>query len=127
MPEREPRDSQTPDKILLTPFDVTKFGSAEDPCFGKEYDLNADECHICGDVEICAIAFMHKGKAIRTQLESEHKYKDLEEAEMIKFQKVKEFINEKRLLGWGDMKIIIIAYKTFKHLNISKDQIKILL
>lgn len=127
MPERDPRDSKVPDKMLLVPFDATKFGSEEDPCFGKLYDLNADECHICGDVEICAIAFMHKSREVRTELEAAHKYKDLEEAEMIALSKVREYITEKRLLDWGDMKITILAYKNFKHLKITKDQIKTLL
>lgn len=127
MIDRSPRDSKIPDKSLLKPFDITKFGSEDDPCFGKAYDLNSDECHICGDVEVCAIAFMHHSQSIRLELEKTNKYKDLEEAEMIAIRKVKDFISEKRLEGWGDIRITTIAYKKFRHLDINKEQIKTLL
>jgi hypothetical protein len=119
MAERNARDSKVPDKVLLKPFDVTKFGSEDDPCFGKEYDLNADECQICGDIEICSIAFAQKQLRVRAQLEAENKFKDLEEVSMVSEGKVRDFIQAKRMEGWGDTKIKIKIRTKF---NLTKEQ-----
>lgn len=104
---REPRDSNINPSTYLKPFDITKFGTEEDPCFGKEYDLKAPECGMCGDIEACSIAFMLNSTRLRTQLETENKYKDLEEADLLKKKKIKAFIQKKRADGWGDTKIVV--------------------
>ena len=119
MADRNARDSKVPDKYLLKPFDVTKFGSDEDPCFGKLYDLNADECQICGDIEVCSIAFAQGQLRVRTQLEAESKFKDLEEINMVAEGKVRDFIQAKRMAGWGDTKIKIKIRSKF---NLTKEQ-----
>lgn len=111
---REPRDNKILPEAYLKPFDVTKFGGEEDPCFGKLYDLNAPECNICGDIEACAIGMMTTQTRLRTQLESENRYKDLEEKDMIVKAKIKKYIQEKRALGWGDTKIIAKLKSDFK-------------
>lgn len=81
---REPRDTEEfEDDDLLTPFDVTKLGTDEDPCFGKLYDLKAEECKICGDIEVCSIAFSQKLTEKRLNIESETKFKDLEEVKYV--------------------------------------------
>lgn len=122
---REPRDSGIKKKVLLTPFDVTKFGGPEDPCFGRELDLNADECQICGDVEICQIAMMQGAHAVRLQLEKENTYKDQEEVEMVELEEARQFVNEKVLAGWGNTRIKVVLQKKFK--TLTKQQIKTLL
>lgn len=80
--ERRERDSEVPDKLLLQPLDLSKFGTENDPCFGKLYDLKADECQICGDFEICAVAFSQKLNGKRLKFEETNKMKDLEEVEL---------------------------------------------
>lgn len=113
---RQPRDSGVPKEAYLKPFDITKLGSEEDPCFGQLYDLNAPECGVCGDIEACSIAMMHNSTRIRTQLETENKYKDLEEADMIRKKRIKEYIQNKRGKGWGDTKILA---KLKRHFNLT--------
>jgi hypothetical protein len=113
MAQRSSRDSKVPDKVFLRPFDITKYGSEDDPCFGKEYDLNADECTICGDLELCAIAFAQNQSRVRIQLESENKFKDLEEGDMIRETTIREFISGKRVLGWGDTRIKVVIRNKF--------------
>jgi hypothetical protein len=65
MPKREPRNTKKkPD--IMKPFDVSMFGTDDDPCFGKHYDIQAPECASCGDREICSIVLaqnMHKLRA----------------------------------------------------------------
>jgi hypothetical protein len=111
--KRESRDSKISPEAYLKPFDVTKFGGEEDPCFGKEYDLTAPECGICGDIEACSIAFMHNTTRVRTQLEAENKYKDLEEADMIRKKRIRDFVKSKRMKGWGDTRIITVLKRRY--------------
>lgn len=122
--ERVYRDSQISPESYLTPFDVTKFGGEEDPCFGKLYDLNAPECGMCGDIEACAIAMMTSQTRLRTQLEASNRYKDLEEKDMLVKAKIKEYIQKKRALGWGDTKIMAKLKSEF---NLTKQTAKNLL
>ena len=96
MAKQVSRDSKVPLESLLKPFDVTKFGTEDDPCFGKHHDLNADECQICGDIEICSIATMQNRLSMRKLLENETKYKDLEEAELIRNKQIKDFVEKLR-------------------------------
>lgn len=114
MSKRVERDSGVPTEQLLTPFDVFKFGTDEDPCFGKHHDLNADECQICGDVELCSIATMQNRLTMRQLLEKENKYKDLEEAEMIRTRDIKAFIERMRGKGKTDAVIRLKLKNKFK-------------
>lgn len=114
MSKQVARDSKVPAKDLLKPFDVTKFGSEDDPCFGKHHDLNSDECQICGDVEICGIATMQSQLTMRQLLEKENKYKDLEEAEMIRTAEIKAFIEARRKRGVSDAVIRAKLKSQFK-------------
>ena len=111
---QQARDSGVKPEALLVPFDVTQFGGPEDPCFGKELDLKSDECSICGDVELCSIAMMQGIHATRLLLEKEHKYKDLEEVNMIALDKAREFVNEKVLEGWGPTRIKAVIKRKFE-------------
>lgn len=67
---------------MLEPLEIEKFGSEDDPCFGKLHDLKAAECRRCGDSEICAIAMSHKGIAMRQKLEMKQEFKDMEDTEI---------------------------------------------
>lgn len=122
--DRVVRDTKISPEAFIKPFDVTKFGGEDDPCFGKLYDLNSSECSICGDIEACAIAMMASQTRLRTQLEAENKYKDLEEKDMLVKAKIKEFIQKKRKLGWGDTKIVAKLKSEF---NLTKQAAKNLL
>lgn len=122
MAKQVARDSKVPTKDLLTPFDPTKFGTEDDPCFGKHHSLNSDECQICGDIEICAIATMQNQLSMRALLEKENKYKDLEEAEMIRNQEIKSFIEGCRSRGMSDA---LIRVKLKPKFNLTYGQTKL--
>tara|TARA_R110002012_G_scaffold306718_1_gene511631 strand:+ start:117 stop:503 length:387 start_codon:yes stop_codon:yes gene_type:complete len=62
---------------LMKPIDITKFGTDNDPCFGKHYDLKAEECQRCGDHEFCAITTAQKLHTERAELESKSDYLDV--------------------------------------------------
>lgn len=68
---------------LLMPVDITKLGSEDDPCFGKHYKPSCSECSRCGDSELCAIAVQQRNFAKRNKVESEGKFKDLEEGNLV--------------------------------------------
>ena len=110
---RQSRDSHIPDKTFLKPFDVTKFGSADDPCFGLLYDLTADECQECGDIEVCAIAFARNQHIKRAEIEGKQKFKDLEEEELLFKSNIKAYIKALRSKGKGDTIITVLAAKKF--------------
>lgn len=63
---------------IFEPMDITKLGSGNDPCFGKNYDLSTKECKMCGDSELCCIKFTALMGKTRKELEAETKFKDLE-------------------------------------------------
>lgn len=63
---------------IFEPIDITKLGSGNDPCFGKNYDLSTKECKMCGDSELCCIKFTALMGKTRKELEAETKFKDLE-------------------------------------------------
>lgn len=43
--------------FLLRGFDAKKFGSVDDPCFGKLYKMSTQECSNCGDSEFCSVVY----------------------------------------------------------------------
>lgn len=112
--KREPRDSKVPIKKLLIPFDVTKFGSEDDPCFGKLYDLSALECQECGDIELCAIAFAQGQHIARAKAEGEARFKDLEEEEIIFKGKVRTYLKKCEEKGMSKTVRVIKAAEKFK-------------
>lgn len=76
--KRKEREATIKPEALLKPIDYTKFGTEDDPCFGKLYDLSAPECKICGDQELCGVVFSQNMTKERTKIESQSKFKDLE-------------------------------------------------
>jgi len=100
---RKARDSKVPDTKLLRPFDVTKFGGDDDPCFGKLYSLTDDECLYCGDNELCGIAYMNTLNRKRISYEKENPVLDVEIDALEKEKDVKEFVTKLRDKGFKNM------------------------
>lgn len=67
----------SPSESILKVTDISKIGTPDDPCFGKEYDLSTKECKRCGDSETCAIVFAQFMGVTRKQLETESSFKDI--------------------------------------------------
>lgn len=77
--KRKPRESSVEDKDFLKPIDITQFGTDNDPCFGKHYNLSTDECKRCGDSALCSIIFSRGDlKNKRKSLEDKNRFKDVE-------------------------------------------------
>ena len=80
MIKRKPRHKvKMADSEFLKPLDITMFGSADDPCFGKSHSPKAKECGRCGDSEVCAIVMAQRASKERKKQEKTHIFKDLEE------------------------------------------------
>lgn len=125
--EREDRDELEglSDNELLKPFDATKFGSDEDPCYGKLFDYNAPECQMCGDSEHCQIA-MTQGGHLRRALEGgPETFLDQEEDQpKVDTKQVKRFYRMKKKEGLTRIKAIAATAKEF---NITKAEVKLLI
>lgn len=115
--KRKSRDdiNLTP-KELLKPINIELFGSDNDPCFGKLYDLGTPECKRCGDSEICATVVSQKLNVKRKTIETENRFKDIE-LDRIKYIKKK----------LGKIPKIRIKKMTAKKFNISKKEVSKLL
>ena len=108
---RQARENFAKQNIPLTePFDITKFGSDEDPCFGKLNDPKAPECKICGDFEFCAMVMAENLNKKRVVEETKTEFKDLSETPDI--EQVRQFM-AKSLEKYSRPKIIALAVKKF--------------
>lgn len=74
---RKPR-KETPNVEFLKPIDITQFGTENDPCFGKLYDVTANECKQCGDCQLCAIVFSQTQHLLRGVQEKNGSFIDQE-------------------------------------------------
>lgn len=77
---RTPKKKPSMEVDVMIPFDISKLGTNEDPCFGKLYEPATKECHACGDSELCAIVHMHHITKERKKVEKKINFKDTEEA-----------------------------------------------
>lgn len=118
---RKSRDSKIPPQQLLTPFDVSKFGSEEDPCFGKLYSLMEEECQLCGDNEVCAIVFANRAHAKRIEQEKKTPILDLTIDKLEKDKDIKEYIAKLKKKGF---KKSLIKYRVKKRFRVNMDVIK---
>lgn len=100
---RKLRDSKIPDEALLTPIDVTKFGSDDDPCFGKLYSLTETECMHCGDNEFCAIVFANSAHKKRIDYETKHAVLDVDMDKLELVKDVKDFNKKLIAKEFGSM------------------------
>ena len=80
---RVPRETPIKESKKLVPFDVTKLGSEDDPCFGKLYDLTAPECHECGDIELCALKLSQSQRVKTLDIESKMSFRDISEKDIV--------------------------------------------
>jgi len=118
------RDSKIPNDKLLRPFDVTKFGGDDDPCFGKLYSLTAEECMVCGDHELCAIVFANSAHVKRIKEEKKNQDLDMKIDKLELAKDIKDL--DKRLMGKGFGKVL--RYRRLRQrFNINNDQLKIYL
>jgi hypothetical protein len=124
---RKTRNSKIPNKELEIPFDIAKLGSKDDPCFGKHYDLNADECQRCGDIEICTIATQQNLNILRGEVEENQPFKDItdgadkENERLLKLDNdIQKYVNKLKKVGKGPIEIKILTKKKF---NLTKGEI----
>ena len=117
---RKERDSRKDKDLLLYPFDVMKFGTADDPCFGKLYDLTSEECQNCGDHEVCAIAFVRKLGSKRIQAELDTHAKDLEIDQLELDMDIKKFIKVKVERNFSQNRAVSMASKKY---HVGKERI----
>lgn len=121
--KRKPRE-ETENIDFLQPIDIKKVGSNDDPCFGKLYDLSAEECKRCGDSELCAVVFSQTtAKKIRKKEEKNNRFKDIELDEPKENQALKKWVKEKMDEGLTRSQIIKKARLTF---GSTRDEIKAL-
>jgi hypothetical protein len=114
---RKSRDSNIREEVLLKPFDVTKLGSEDDPCFGKLYDLEEEECQYCGDHEFCGIAFTQRLKKLRQNQEKQIPMKDREIDDLEFKAEVRGYILRKREQGFKESKIQRLIRNKYKIKN----------
>lgn len=113
--KRKARES-TDNVDMFKPIDIEKFGSDEDPCFGKHYDLSAEECKRCGDSELCAAVFSRtNAKKLRDKETKGNRYKDMELEDPGKplNEALLNWVKEKKEEGLKRSEIIKKAKKTF--------------
>lgn len=116
---REARNKYSEENInLLKPLDLTAIGTANDPCFGKYNDPQADECKVCGDFEICAIIQSQMNHNMRAAWEKDHPTKVINEPvtknESPPKPSKKAYIKLKKSKNWSDTGIKKGLIKKFK-------------
>lgn len=110
--DRVPRN-KTEDIDLMEPIDITQFGTDQDPCFGKEYNLSTPECKRCGDSELCAIVMGQNNHIKREKIEAEGRFKDLEIAKSDSNPALENWVKTKISEGLTRSEIISKAKNTF--------------
>lgn len=109
---RTPRE-KTKGVDLMEPVDITQFGTKDDPCFGKEYNLSTPECKRCGDSELCAIVMGQNNNLKRKDIESKNRFKDLEIAKKEDNPALVEWVKAKIAEGLTRSEITVKAKKTY--------------
>jgi len=127
MPRKERKARTKIDKEeydILKPIDIFSFGTDDDPCFGKYHDLKAAECRECGDSEFCAIVMAQNLHKERLKLETNQRFKDIEDADFDADNQrrlIKNFISKHQSEGYPRLKIILLVSKKLK---VPKDMVK---
>jgi len=112
MSKRVKRDNiKLSEDEIMKPLDIEKFGSDDDPCFGKLYNLGTDECKRCGDSEICGIVFAQKMNKDRTAIEKKTRFKDMELTK--DRDDIKVYVKKLKKEGYNRLKIIRLSKKKF--------------
>lgn len=97
---------------ILKPLSIEDIGHNGDPCFSKGYDLSTKECKMCGDSELCAIAFAQTMNKTRSDIEKENQFKDMEI--LIDVAGVKKFMRKLKRGGSLKKEIITKSQEKFK-------------
>ena len=125
MPKREARQEIDKSEIdLLKPIDILSLGGQNDPCFGKHHDLKAPECIECGDSDFCAIVKAQNLHKDRLKIETEQRFKDIEESDKVmveKRKKAKTLIMKYKGQGLKRLKTVI---KVSEEVKLPRDLIK---
>ena len=116
---REPRE-KTKGIDLMEPINITQFGTDDDPCFGKEYNLSTPECKRCGDSELCAIVMGQNNHIKRKTIEDNNRFKDLEIVNKTNTA-LEEWVKSKMEEGLKRSEIITKAKNTY---GSSREEIK---
>lgn len=111
--KRKAREASVEPEAFLEPIDITKFGTNDDPCFGKLYDLSTDECKRCGDSELCGVVFAQNLNKKRKKIEKKDNFKDINLEEPQENKALKKWVHEKKAEGLTRAEIIKKAKKTF--------------
>lgn len=123
--DRKARDEIEKDEYdLLKPIDILTLGSEDDPCFGKYHDLKAPECMECGDSEFCAIMKAQNLHKDRLKIESEQRFKDIEESdyELNKLKRqARNLITQYKSENYPRLKTVLIVSRKLK---LTKDIVK---
>jgi hypothetical protein len=117
-------------------LNIEILGSKDDPCFGKLFKPDAEECMRCGDSEVCSIVVGQMSHIQRKLIEKEGNFKDLEEDEIPPLdrkelkRKIKTRIRELIKMspkGIAQDKLIADIYATYSLHGFSKKTIKLIL
>ena len=125
--ERVQQNRYDPNEIDMTkPLDLTKFGSEDDPCFGKLYDLNTKQCKLCADADFCAIKMAQTQSLSRKELNKNNDFIDEFDIKDVKLdkttkKKVKKWMSRRIDKG---MKPVLVRKKAMQKYNITKEQAK---
>ena len=106
---------------FLEPIDITQFGTDNDPCFGKLYNLAEQECKRCGDSALCGIVFGQNQNLERKKIEKEHRFKDLEKPNEYDNSALVNWVKDKKAEGLSRTDIIKKAKNTF---GSSREEVK---
>lgn len=111
--KRKPKKKATKGINTLEPIDLAKVGTADDPCFGKLYDLSTEECKRCGDSELCCTVFSQSMDKARKKFEKSNRVKDMELTEPKVNEALAKWVKEKKDEGLKRSEVIKKAKKTF--------------
>lgn len=113
MSKRKIRDKiEVSEAEMLKPLDIEKFGSKNDPCFGKLYNLGTKECKRCGDSEICGSVFSQYLNKERKNIESTTRFKDIELSPAQR--DVHNYIKKLKKKDYKDSKVIRLVKRMFR-------------
>lgn len=98
---------------FLKPIDITLFGTKDDPCFGKLYNLSTSECQRCGDSELCAVVFAQNMKKERVKQKKKTRFKDEELEVNTNNPALERWVKERKEEGLTRQEVIKKAKKTF--------------
>ena len=119
--KRKSREQTYEDHQLLVPLDLEAMGTADDPCFGKLFDLTHDACRSCGDSAICSIVLSQMANIQRKTIEAETRFKDIELDQADPNQELKDYLL--KLIGKGKKRSLTII-KASKKFDMDKKEVR---